>query len=43
MHRSLANGLLEYDGGSYPLNHVVLDGLPLYGQDDYIIVKLTPV
>jgi hypothetical protein len=42
MHRSLADGLLEYEGGSYPLSHVVLGGLPLYGQDDYIMSLKTP-
>ena len=42
MHRTLADGLLTYDGGEYPLNHVVLGGQPLYGQDDYIVSLKTP-
>lgn len=42
MHRALSDGLLTYDGGQYPLNHVVLGGQSLYGQDDYIISLKTP-
>jgi hypothetical protein len=42
MHRALTDGLLTYDGGEYPLSHVVLGGQPLYGQDDYIISLKTP-
>lgn len=42
MHRALSDGLLGYDGGQYPLNHVVLGGQPLYAQDDYIISLKTP-
>jgi hypothetical protein len=42
MHRVLSDGLLSYDGGQYPLNHVVLGGQPLYDQDDYIISLKTP-
>lgn len=42
MHRALSDGLLDYDGGTYPLNHVVLGGQPLYAQDDYIISLKTP-
>jgi len=26
MHRALADGQLSWDGGTYPLNHVVLGG-----------------
>jgi hypothetical protein len=42
MHRAFSDGLLSYDGGQYPLNHVVLGGQPLYSQDDYIISLKTP-
>lgn len=42
IHRVLADGELTYDGGSYPLNHVVLAGELLYGADDYIISLKTP-
>jgi hypothetical protein len=42
MHRLLADGELSYDGGTYPLNHVVLAGELLYEGDDYIISLKTP-
>jgi hypothetical protein len=42
MHRLLADGELSYDGGVYPLNHVVLAGESLYGGDDYIISLKSP-
>lgn len=42
MHRALADGLLSYDGGDYPLNHVVLGGRPLYDDEDYILSLKTP-
>jgi len=42
MHRLLADGKLTWDGGSYPLNHVVLAGELLYSGDDYIISLKTP-
>lgn len=42
MHRALSDGLLDFDGGAYPLNHVVLGGQSLYGQDDYILSLKTP-
>jgi len=37
MHRALADGHLTWDGGEYPLNHVVLGGQLLYGKPDYIM------
>jgi hypothetical protein len=37
MHRALADGELTWDGGEYPLNHVVLAGELLYTNDDYIM------
>jgi hypothetical protein len=37
MHRALADGELTWDGGEYPLNHVVLAGELLYTESDYIM------
>ncbi len=42
LHRALSDGLLTYDGGAYPLNHVVLGGRVLYTQDDFIVSYKTP-
>ena len=42
LHRSLADGELTWDGGAYPLNHVIIGGEPLYFDDDYIISLKTP-
>ena len=42
MHRTLADGHLTWDGGEYPLNHVVLAGEPLYTESDYILSLKTP-
>jgi hypothetical protein len=42
MHRTCSDGLLTYDGGAYPLNHVVLGGTVLYGEDDYIMSLKLP-
>jgi len=42
MHRALADGRLTYDGGRFPLNHVVLAGEVLYTGDDYIMSLKTP-
>lgn len=42
IHRALTNGLLSYDGGEYPLGHVILGGQPLYGHDDYIMSLKIP-
>lgn len=42
MHRSLSDGLLSWDGGTYPLNHVVLAGELLYAQPDYIMSLKEP-
>lgn len=38
MHRLLSDGELTYDGGEYPLNHVVLGGEPLCSDSDFIMV-----
>jgi hypothetical protein len=37
-----ADGNLSWDGGQYPLNHVVLAGELLYTQSDYIMSLKTP-
>ena len=42
MHRTLADGELTWDGGEYPLNHVVLAGELLYTDSDYIMSLKTP-
>src|SRR5690242_7257403 len=42
MHRVLADGQLSWDGGEYPLNHVVLGGERLYDGQDFIMVLKTP-
>jgi hypothetical protein len=43
MHRALADGELTWDGGEYPLNHVVLAGELLYSGSDYIMSLKTPI
>jgi len=42
MHRALTDGRLTWDGGTYPLNHVVLAGELLYTEDDYIMSLKSP-
>jgi len=42
MHRALTDGGLSWEGGTYPLNHAVMGGEQLYGNDDYIISLKTP-
>jgi hypothetical protein len=42
MHRTLADGLLTWNGGKYPLNHAVLAGELLYTERDYIMSLKTP-
>jgi hypothetical protein len=42
MHRALADGQLTWEGGAYPLRHVVLAGESLYSESDYIISLKTP-
>lgn len=42
LHRLMADGSLDWDGGQYPLNHVVLAGELLYAGDDYIMSLKTP-
>jgi hypothetical protein len=42
MHRTLTDGQLTWDGGEYPLSHVVLAGELLYTDADYIMSLKTP-
>jgi len=42
MHRVLADGQMTWDGGEYPLNHVVLAGELLYTKPDYIMTLKSP-
>jgi hypothetical protein len=42
MHRTLSDGEMSWDGGEYPLNHVVLAGELLYTDSDYIMSLKTP-
>ena len=42
MHRILSDGKLTWDGGNFPLNHVVLAGDLLYFGSDYIMSLKTP-
>ncbi len=42
MHRALTDGELTWDGGEYPLNHVVLGGELLYTEPDYIVSLKSP-
>lgn len=42
MHRLLSDGELTWEGGEYPLNHVVLAGELLYTDEDYIMTLKTP-
>jgi hypothetical protein len=37
IHRSLTDGLLEYDNGEYPLNMCIMDGFQLHEGDETII------
>lgn len=37
IHRCLTEGRLGGEDGSYPLNAVILGGLPLYAGDDYVV------
>ena len=42
MHRTLSDGKLSWDGGTYPLNHAVLGGELLYTDSDYIMSLKSP-
>lgn len=41
IHRTLTDGELLYDNGTYPLNHVILGGELLTSGEDYIAVLKT--
>lgn len=43
IHRALSDGELTWDGGLYPLNHVVLGGELLYTDDDYVMSLKNPL
>lgn len=42
IHRCLTEGRLGGEDGSYPLNAVVLGGLPLHQGEDYVVSYNTP-
>lgn len=42
IHRSLTDGYLGYDNGTFPLNAVILGGTQVHEGDDYIVSLLTP-
>ena len=42
IHRCLTDGNLAYDNGEFPLSHVVLGGVPLYYEGDYIMSLKKP-
>lgn len=42
MHRALSDGSTAWDGGEYPLNHVVLAGESLYDAPDYVMSLKSP-
>jgi len=41
MHRCFTDGDLAFDNGEFPLSHVVLGGVPLHEDDDYLICYVT--
>jgi hypothetical protein len=43
IHRVLTDGELDWNNGTYPLNHVVMGGESLYSESDYIVSLKTPV
>ena len=42
IHRCLTDGRLEYDNGTFPLNHCILGGENLHHGDNYIISLVRP-
>ncbi len=42
IHRALADGLLNWTGGLYPLNHTILAGELLYTGNNYIMSLKSP-
>src|SRR5437879_5676059 len=43
IHRTLTDGEIGWDNGTYPLNHVILGGELLYTRPDFIMSLKTPV
>ncbi len=43
IHRSLTDGRLGYDNGTFPLGHVILGGEVLYSGGDYIMSLKAPI
>ena len=41
IHRCLSDGTTCFDGGTFPLNRVILGGRQLYRGDDYIVASVT--
>src|SRR5262245_45194068 len=42
IHRVLTDGKLDWNNGTYPLDHVVMGGESLYSESDYMISLKTP-
>ena len=42
MHRALTDGQLSWQGGQYPLNHVILGGRLIYTNSDHIMSLKSP-
>jgi hypothetical protein len=42
LHRCFTDGDLSFENGEFPLSHVILGGVPLYGGDDYIVCYVDP-
>lgn len=42
IQRCFGNGELAWEGGDYPLSHIILGGVSLYDGDDYVISHKTP-
>ena len=42
IHRTLTDGQIGWDNGSFPLNHVIIGGEILYELDDHIMTLKTP-
>lgn len=41
MHRCFTDGDLAFGNGEFPLSHVILGGVPLHEDDDYLICYVT--
>lgn len=42
IQRCFGAGIMEWESGEYPLNHVILGGESLYAEDDYLVSLKTP-